>query len=69
MYSNQTRLFLQVSSLGNKFIMVIHDVNSNSLWGESTKNNTSGKLILGHARALERTQKAGIVPKHQVLDN
>jgi hypothetical protein len=69
MYSNQTELFLQVSSLGNKFIMVIHNVNSNSLWVEALKNNTSGKLILGRAWALEHVWKAGIVPKHQVLDN
>jgi hypothetical protein len=34
MYSNQTGIFPQVSSLGNKYIMVIHDVDSNSLWAE-----------------------------------
>jgi hypothetical protein len=69
MCSNQTGLFPQVSSLGNKYIMVIHNVNSNSLWVEALKDNTSGKLILGHAWALERMRKAGIVLKHQVLDN
>jgi hypothetical protein len=69
MYSNQMGLFLQVSSLGSKYIMVIHNVNSNSLWTEALKNNTGGKYILGHAWALERMQKACILPKHQVLDN
>jgi hypothetical protein len=49
--------------------MVIHDVNNNSSWMEALKNNTGGKLILGPAGALECMQKAGIVPKHQVLDN
>jgi hypothetical protein len=62
-------LFLQVSSLGNKYTMVIHNVNSNSSWVEALKNNTGGKLILGCARALERMWKAGVLPKHQVLDN
>ncbi len=61
--------FPQVSSLGNKYIMVIHDVNSNSSWAEALKDNTSGKLILAQARALKQMQKAGIIPKHQVLDN
>jgi hypothetical protein len=49
--------------------MVIRDVDSNSLWVEALKDNTGGKLILGCARALEHMQEAGIVPKHQVLDN
>jgi hypothetical protein len=69
MYSNQMGHFPQVSSLGNKYIMVIHYIDSNSLWAEALKDNTSGELILGHAQALEQMQKAGIVPKHQVLDN
>jgi hypothetical protein len=69
MYSNQTGLFSQVSSLVNKNIMVIHDVDSNSLWAEALKDNTGGKLILGHAWDLECMWKAGIIPKCQVLGN
>jgi hypothetical protein len=49
--------------------MVIHDVDSNSLWVEALKDNTSSKLILAHAQALEQMQKVGIVLEHQVLDN
>jgi hypothetical protein len=69
MYSNQMGHFPQVSSLVNKYIMVIHDVDSNSLWAEALKDNTGGKLILARAQALEQMQKVSIVPKHQVLDN
>ncbi len=69
MYSDQMGCFQQVSSLGNKYIMIIHDVDSNSSWAEALKDNTGGKLILAQAQALEQMQKAGIVPKHQVLDN
>ncbi len=69
MYSNQTGRFPQVSSLGNKYIMVIHNVDSNSLWAEALKDNTGNKLILAQAQALARMRKVGIVPKHQVLDN
>ena len=54
MYSNQTGCFPQVSSLGNKYIMVIHDVDSNSLWVEALRDNTGGKLILAQAQALEQ---------------
>jgi hypothetical protein len=69
MYSNQTGRFLQVCSFRNKYIMAIQDIDSNSLRADSLNNNTGGKLILGCALALECMQKAGIVPKHQVLDN
>jgi hypothetical protein len=69
MYSDQTGHFPQVSSLGNKYIMVIHDVDSNSSRAKALKDNTGGKLILGRAQALEQIQKLGIIPKHQVLDN
>jgi hypothetical protein len=61
--------FPQVSSLGNKYIIVIHNVDSNSLWEEALKDNTGSELILARAQALEQMQKAGIVLKHQILDN
>ncbi len=64
MYSDQTGCFPQVSSLGNKYIMVIHNVDSNSSWAEALKDNTGGELFLARAQALEQMQKAGIVPKH-----
>jgi hypothetical protein len=53
MYSNQMGWFPQVSSLGNKYIIVIHNVNSNSMWVEALKDNTSGTLILAHTQTLE----------------
>jgi hypothetical protein len=62
-YSNQTGWFPQVSSLGNKYIMVIHDVDSNSLWVEALKDNTGGKYILACAQALEQMQKGQNCPK------
>jgi hypothetical protein len=68
-HSNQTGHLPQVSSPGNKYTMVIHNVDSNSSLAEALKDNTGGKLILARAQALEQMQKAGIVPKHQVLDN
>ncbi len=49
--------------------MILHDVNSNLSWVEALKDNTGGELILTRARALECMRKAGIVPKHQILDN
>ena len=69
MYSDQTGMFPTVSSKGNKYVMVLHDVNSNSLWAEPMKNKTGGELILAHNQTLTRMQQQGINPKHQILDN
>ncbi len=38
MYSDQTEKFPTLSSKGNKYIMVLHDINSNLLWAEPIKN-------------------------------
>ncbi len=54
MYSNQMGLLPQAYSFDNKLIIVIHDVDSNSLWAEALKYNTGSKLILGCAQALEQ---------------
>ena len=69
MYTDQTGKFPHISSLGNQYIMILHDVDSNSTWAEALKNNTEGELILARQRALTRMKRCGIVPKHQILDN
>jgi hypothetical protein len=69
MYSDQTGMFPAVSSKGNKYVMVLHDVNSNLLWAEPIKNQTGGELILARNWALTRMQQQGIDPKHQFLNN
>jgi hypothetical protein len=69
MYADQTGLFLAVSSLGNKYVMILHHVDSNSSWLEAMQNQSGGELILAHARALARMQCHGLIPKHQILDN
>jgi hypothetical protein len=69
MYSDQTGMFPAVSSEGNKYVMILHDVNSNLLRAEPMRNQTGGELILPHNRALTRMQQQGINPKHQILNN
>jgi len=69
MYADQTGLFPAVSSLGNKCVMILHHVDSNSSWAEAMRNQSGGKLILACARALARMRCRGLIPKHQILDN
>jgi hypothetical protein len=69
MYADQTGLFPAVSSLGKKYVMILHHVDSNSSWAEAMQNQSDGELILARARALARMRRRGLIPKHQILDN
>ncbi len=52
MYTDQMSRFHFISSLGNHYIMILHHVDSNSSWSKALKNNSEGKPILAHCRAL-----------------
>ena len=69
MFSDQTGEFPFISSRGNKYIMLVHHVDSNSTWVEPLKNQLEGTLIAARTTILERMRRQGIVPKHQILDN
>ena len=69
MYADQTGLFPAVSSLGNKYVMILHHVDSNSSWSEAMRNQSGGKLILARAHALAWMRRRGLIPKQQILDN
>jgi hypothetical protein len=67
-YAVQTGDFPYISSQGNRSIMLLHHINSNSFWVEPLKNQTEG-LLNAAQKALEQMRMQGIVPKHQILDN
>jgi hypothetical protein len=69
MYTDQTEKFPHISSLGNQYIMILHNVDSSSSWVKAIMNNTKGKLILAQQHALACMKQCGIVPTHQILDN
>ena len=69
MFSDQTGAFPFVSSRNNRFIMVVHHVDSNSTWVEPLQNQLEGTLIAARTKILERMRRQGIMPKHQILDN
>jgi hypothetical protein len=52
-YANQTGDFLYISSQGNRSIMLLHHIDSNSFWVEPLKNQTEGLLITAQTQALE----------------
>ena len=67
MFSNQTGEFPFVSSRNNKFIMIVHHVDSNSTWVEPLKNQLEGTLIEARTKILEQMRHQGIVPSTKSL--
>ena len=69
MYTDKTGKFPPVSSQGNRYMMVLAHIDSDSIWVETMKNRTEGEMVLARQRALKRMHAVGIIPKRQVLDN
>ena len=46
MYADQNGLFPAVSNLGNKYVMILHHVDSNSSCSEAMRNQLGAELIL-----------------------
>ncbi len=42
-YTDQTSHFPFVSSLGNRYIMILHHMDSNSSWSKALTNNSKGE--------------------------
>jgi hypothetical protein len=68
-FSNQTGQFPIQSLCGNKFIMVMVEIDSNAILVEPMKNRKDAEMIRAYNTLLLRLKRAGIVPKKHVLDN
>ena len=69
MFSDQTGKFPFVSSHNNKFIMLIHHVDSNSTLMEPLPNQLEYMLIAARTKIPKRMRRQGILPTHQILNN
>jgi hypothetical protein len=48
--------------------MTLYEYDINAILVEPMKNRTSGKMIRAYVKLITRLIKAGITPKHHVLD-
>jgi len=69
MFSDQTGQFPTRSQRGNKYIMVMVEINSNAILVEPMKSRKDDEMIRAYNALLLRLKRAGIVPKKHVLDN
>lgn len=68
-YSNQTGQFLTTSSLGNKYIMILYDGNTNVILTEPFKNQTGVAILKVYKKLLNILINKGFKPQTNWLDN
>jgi hypothetical protein len=68
-FSNQTGQFSIQSLRGNKYIMIIVEIDRNAILVEPMKNRKDDKMIRAYNALLLQLKRAGIVPKKHVLDD
>ncbi len=69
MFSDQTGQFPTRSQRGNKYIMVMVEIDSNAILVEPMKSRKDEEMICAYNALLLRLKQAGIVPKKHVLNN
>ena len=69
MFSDQTGQFPTRSQRGNKYIMVMVEIDSNAILVEPMKSRKDEEMIRAYNALLLRLKRAGIIPKKHVLDN
>ena len=69
MFSNQTGQFPTCSQLGNKYIMVMVEIESNAILLEHMKSRKVAEIIQAYNGRLLQLNQADIVPKKHILHN
>ena len=68
-FSNQTGQFPKRSLRGNKYVMVLVEINSNAIMVAPMKSRHNEEMKRAYKSLINRLHRAGIVPKKHVLDN
>ena len=68
-FSDQTGQFLKKSQRGNKYLMVMVEIDSNAILVEPLKSRKDAELTRAYHVLMMRLKTAGIVPRKHVLDN
>jgi hypothetical protein len=68
-YTDQTGAFPVTSHKGNRYVMILCEINNNVILSEPMRNRTLGKIVRAYQAFHTRLAIAGIRPKKHVLDN
>ncbi len=69
MFLDQTGQFPMRLQSGNKYIMVLVEINSNAILVEPMKSHKDTEMIQAYNALLLQLKRAGIIPKKHLLDN
>ena len=68
-FTDQTGQFPTQSQNGNKYIMVMVEIDSNGILVEALNSQKDTELTRSYQSMMERLKKSGIAPKKHVLNN
>ena len=68
-FTDQTGQFPTRSQKGNKYIMVMVEIDSNAILVEPINSRKDPELARAYRSMMNRLKRAGIIPKKQILDN
>ena len=68
-YSDQTDKFPITPFCGNKYIMILFELNSNNMLSELMRNITAGEMMRPYQKLIDRLREKGIQSKLHLLDN
>ena len=68
-FSDQTGKFPTRYKRGNKYIMVMVEIDSNTILVDTIKNRTDAELTRAHCAMMLRLKQANIIPQKHILDN
>jgi hypothetical protein len=68
-FTDQTGQFPTRSQAGNKYIMVMVEIDSSAILVEPIKNRTDAELTRAYSALMLRLRRAGVTPRKHVLDN
>ena len=69
MYTDQTGAFPITSKKGNKYIMILCEIDNNVILSEAMRNRSSGKIVCTYLILMQKLKAAVIRPKKHVLEN
>jgi hypothetical protein len=68
-YTDQTGRFPEVSSKGNKYIMILYDYDRNAIMAQPAKDRTAPELLRAFQVMEHKLVARGLKPKLMKLDN
>ena len=68
-HKDQTGKFPHLSSKGNRYIMVAHNIDANYIFMDTMKNISEIQMVACYQPIVSRMKKSGLTLRKHILDN